>query len=185
MRLFFAVLYTGLALAANVAMADTAAIETLREGTMKKLSFSEPQPVSDIAFTDPGGKEFTLADYKGKMVLVNFWATWCAPCRKEMPQLAELQTEFGGDAFEVVTIATGRNSVTGIRKFFDEIEVDNLPIFLDPRQKLAREMAVLGLPITLILDTDGNEIARMRGDAEWNSDSAKAIIAALIDQAGS
>jgi thiol-disulfide isomerase/thioredoxin len=184
MRFFLAVLYTGLALSANAALADTSEIEALREGTMKKLAFSEAQPVSDNTFTDPAGGEFTLADFKGKTVLVNFWATWCAPCRKEMPMLSELQTEFGGEDFEVVTIATGRNSVPGIQKFFEDIEVDNLPLYLDPKQKLARDMAVLGLPITLILDKDGQEIARMRGDAEWNSESAKAIITALIAKAG-
>ena len=184
MRLFLAVLYTGLVVFANAALADFDDIAVLREGTMKKLAFSEPQEVSQIAFTDPEGGEFTLADFQGKVVLVNFWATWCAPCRKEMPMLSELQTEFGGDGFEVVTIATGRNAIPAIRAFFDEIEVDNLPLYLDPRQKLARDMAVLGLPITLILDPEGNEIARMRGDAEWNSESAKAIIRALIEDVG-
>ena len=181
---FLAVLYTGLALSANVVLADTAGIEALREGTMKKLTFSDPVAVSDISFTDPDGGEFQLSDFKGKTVLVNFWATWCAPCRKEMPMLSELQTEFGGDHFEVVTIATGRNALPGIRKFFSETGVDNLPLYLDPKQKLARQMGVLGLPITVILDPEGQEIARMRGDAEWNSDSAKAIIAALIAAAG-
>jgi len=180
MRLSFAVLYTGLVLCANAALADTAAIEALREGTMKKLVFQEPAAVSDAVFTDPDGGEYRLSDFEGKYALVNFWATWCAPCRKEMPMLSELQAEFGGERFEVVTIATGRNALPGIRKFFDEISVDNLPLYLDPRQKLAREMAVLGLPITVILDPDGREIARMRGDAEWNSESAKAIIKALI-----
>ena len=96
--------------------------------------------------------------------------------------LAELQTELGGEAFEVVTLATGRNAPQAMKKFFDEIGVDNLPRYLDPQSTLARDMAVLGLPITLILDPEGNEIARMRGDAEWNSDSAKAIIKALLGQ---
>ena len=96
--------------------------------------------------------------------------------------LSELQTEYGGDSFEVVTIATGRNEVPGIRRFFDEVGVDNLPLYLDPRSGLARDMGVLGLPITLILDPEGNEIARMRGDAEWNSPSAKAIIETLLEQ---
>ncbi len=185
MRVFFAVLYTGLALFANAALADTAQLEALREGTMKKLAFSDPTPVSEQAFTDPDGGTFTLADFKGKTVLVNFWATWCAPCRKEMPMLSELQSEFGGEEFEVVTIATGRNSVPGIRKFLADIEVDNLPLYLDPKQRLARDMAVLGLPITLILDEEGREIARMRGDAEWNSDSAKAIIRTLLENTNS
>jgi thiol-disulfide isomerase/thioredoxin len=180
MRLFLAVLYTGFSLAANAALADTAALEAMRESTMKKLLFSEPTEVSAETFTHADGGEFTLASFEGKHVLVNFWATWCAPCRKEMPMLSELQTEFGGESFEVVTIATGRNDLTGIKRFLDEIEVDNLPLYLDPKSALARDMAVLGLPITVILDPEGREIARMRGDAEWNSESAKAIIAALI-----
>ena len=180
MRVFLSVLYTALALGANAALADTSELEAMREGTMKKLSFSEPAAVSDEAFTDPDGGEYRLSDFQGKYVLVNFWATWCAPCRKEMPMLSELQSEFGGETFEVATIATGRNELPAIRRFFDEIDVDNLPLYLDPKQKLARDMAVLGLPITVILDPEGREIARMRGDAEWNSDSAKAIIAAMI-----
>ena len=177
-------LYTALVLGANAAVAqatvDTATIEALRDGDMQKLMFhSEPQPVSQIPFTDPEGVEHSLADWEGKYVVVNFWATWCAPCRKEMPGLDRLQAEFGGEDFEVVTIATGRNSLTGIRKFFEETGVTNLPILLDPGSDLARDMAVLGLPITVLLDPEGREIARLRGDAEWDSDSARAIVAAL------
>ena len=112
---------------------------------------------------------------------MNFWATWCAPCRKEMPQIAELQEEFGGDDFEVLTIAAGRNSPAGILKFFEENGITNLPRHQDPKQALAREMAVIGLPITVLLDRDGKEVARLLGDAEWNSESAKAIVAAMIE----
>jgi thiol-disulfide isomerase/thioredoxin len=185
MRYGFAVLYTALALCANTALADTSALEALREGTMKKLRFAEPVAVSEETFTHADGGEYTLAQFQGKHVILNFWATWCAPCRKEMPMLAELQDEFGGDTFEVVTIATGRNEITGIRRFFDEMEVTNLPLYLDPRQKLAREMGVLGLPVTLVLNPEGQEIGRMIGDAEWNSESAKAIVRALIEGSAS
>ena len=183
--LWCAVLYTALAFGAIPAAADTAALEGLREGTMKKLIFADPQPVSDAVFTSPDGTEHRLTDWQGKYVLLNFWATWCAPCRHEMPALDALQKEFGGEAFEVVTVATGRNTLTGIQKFFanpsDEAEpITALPILLDPKQALAREMAVLGLPITVLIDPEGQEIARMRGDAEWYSDSARAIVAALI-----
>ena len=181
MRLISAVLYTALAVSAIPAHADVMKAESLREGTMKKLIFSDAKEVSSETFSDPSGTEKALSDFQGRHVLVNFWATWCAPCRKEMPMLAELQNEFGGDSFEVVTIATGRNPQPAIDRFFKEIEVDNLPKYLDPRSSLARDMGVLGLPITLILDPEGQEIARMRGDAEWNSESAKAIIKALID----
>ena len=180
-----AVLYTALVLTANAAAADTAALEALRDGDLKKLMFaSEPAPVSEAVFTTPDGAERTLADWRGKHVLLNFWATWCAPCRKEMPALDALQKEFGGDKFEVVTVATGRNSLEGIRRFFDEEGITDLPILLDPKQRLARDMAVLGLPITVLIDPEGREIARLRGDADWYSESARAIASALVAPEG-
>jgi hypothetical protein len=86
----------------------------------------------------------------------------------------------GSDSFAVVTLATGRNPPQAMQRFFDEIGVTNLPLHKDPRQEIARDMAVLGLPITVILNPEGQEIARMRGDADWSSDSARAIIAALV-----
>ena len=181
---FRAILYTAFLLAANAAAADTAALEALREGTMKKLVFAEPVALPEAVLPVMGGGEMDLADLRGKHVLVNFWATWCAPCRKEMPMLADLQRDYGGDTFEVVTIATGRNPEPAIAKFFDEIGVDNLPVLLDPRQGLSREMAVLGLPVTILVDPEGREIARMLGDAEWNGESARAIIEALIGDKG-
>lgn len=94
--------------------------------------------------------------------------------------LAELQTELGGDDFEVVTIATGRNPPQAMKDFFAEIGVDNLPLHRDPKQQMAREMGVVGLPVTLILDRDGREVARMLGDAHWSSDSAKAMLRKII-----
>jgi len=175
-----ALLYLTLGVLANTAVADAAALEALREGDMRKLTIhSEPLQGSDVVFLHEDGSEMTLADYAGKHVVVNFWATWCAPCRKEMPGLSELQTELGGDDLQVVTIATGRNPRPAMEAFFDEIGVDNLPLHSDERQNLARSLGVLGLPVTLILDPEGNEIARLLGDAEWNSDSAKAILNAL------
>ena len=101
-----------------------------------------------------------------------------------MPHLSELQSEFGGDDFEVLTIATGRNSPAGIAKFFEEIGVDNLPRHQDPRQSLAAQMGIFGLPITVLIDPDGREIARLRGDADWASDNAKAIITTILDRPG-
>jgi hypothetical protein len=91
-----------------------------------------------------------------------------------------LQGEFGGETFAVVTIATGRNMVPAITRLFDEVGVTRLPILLDPKQQLSRDMAVMGLPVTVILNPEGQEIARMSGDAEWSGDSGRAIIAALL-----
>ncbi|MGJ8603604.1 MAG: TlpA family protein disulfide reductase [Marivita sp.] len=178
-----ALLYTGLVALANPALADLAKAEAMRDGDMKKLNFhSDVQPAGTTEFTTFEGDPLTLEQYEGKWVLLNFWATWCAPCRKEMPMLSELQTEFGGDAFAVVTIATGRNPPPAMKSFFDEIGVDNLPLYRDPKSGLAREMGVLGLPITVILNPEGQEVARMRGDADWASDNAKAILRTILEQ---
>lgn len=182
MRLLrFSVLYMALALSANIASADIETATALREGDMKKLVFHpEATEISDTAFIHEDGGEGRLQDYEGKYVLLNFWATWCAPCRHEMPMLSELQEELGGDSFEVVTLATGRNMPPAMAKFLDEIGVDNLPRHRDPKQAVARGMKVFGLPTTMIIDPEGNEIARLRGDADWSSDSAKAVLKALI-----
>ncbi|WP_420005155.1 TlpA family protein disulfide reductase [Arenibacterium sp. LLYu02] len=177
-------LYMALALGANAAIAgDFSAVEALRDGDMKKLVFHEEgKAVSTKAFDlADGAGTATLADYQGKYVLVNFWATWCPPCREEMPMLSALQEEFGGENFEVLTLATGRNNPAGIKKFFDEIGVTNLPRHQDPKGAVARDMVVLGLPITVILDPEGHEIARLRGEADWSSESARAVIGALVN----
>jgi thiol-disulfide isomerase/thioredoxin len=181
-KLVLAFIYTALVTGANPGFASGADIAALRDGDMKKLVVhNAPEATSDAAFNleDDGGTA-TLEDYRGKYVLLNFWATWCAPCRKEMPQLNALQKEFGGDNFEVLTIAAGRNSPEGITRFFTEAEIDSLPRHQDPKQSLASQMGVFGLPITVIIDPNGREIARLRGDADWSSDSAKAIIKALV-----
>jgi thiol-disulfide isomerase/thioredoxin len=181
MKVRFWVLYASLALCANAGLAaDTATLEALRTETMLKLVFSDPVAAGDAAFTAPDGTEAHLSDYAGKVVLVNFWATWCAPCRKEMPGLADLQKDFGGADFQVLTIATGRNPEPAMTRFFDEIGVTNLPLARDPKMVLSRQMGVLGLPASVILDRQGREIARLRGDADWSGASARAIIAALI-----
>ncbi len=177
----FALLYMSMGLVANPLLADTARITALRDGDMRKLAVHEaPLAVSELAFAGEDGGDLHLGDFAGQIVLVNFWATWCAPCRKEMPTLSALQAEFGGEDFTVLTIATGRNPPDAMQRFFAEAGVDNLPLHTDPQQELARAMGVLGLPVTVILDRDGQEIGRLQGDADWHSDSARAIIAALL-----
>lgn len=180
-RFYSLVLYTALALGANASLAADSTLETLRVGDMKKLNLLDaPKEVSQEVFFTEDGTKMTLAAYQGKVVVLNFWATWCAPCRKEMPALSALQDEFGGDDFAVVTIATGRNPPPAMKKFFDEIGVTNLPLHRDPKQTLARKMAILGLPITVILNAEGQEIGRLIGDADWYSDEARALIATLL-----
>ena len=150
---------------ASTANADLTQLETLKVGDMRKLKFQKigtSVPISP--FLDANGGSISLTNLSDKFILINFWATWCAPCRKEMPQLSKLQLQMGGKDFEVLTIATGRN----------------LPLYRDPKQELARNMGVLGLPTSIIIDRNGYEIARLLGDADWHSDSAIEIIKYLI-----
>lgn len=176
MRKLLVVLYTALILGANPAAAE---ISALRDGDMKKLALHEtPVAVPEVVLLDAEDGEHSLAEYRGKWVVLNFWATWCAPCRREMPSLERLQAAMPGLA--VVPVATGRNAVAGIRRFFDEAGVTTLPIRRDPASELARAMGVMGLPVTVILNPEGQEVARLIGDAEWDSASAKAVLGALM-----
>ena len=128
-------------------------------------------PVPDFTMESPDGTQTTLADYAGKPVVLNFWATWCAPCKEEMPALQQVQRD--GTA-QVVTLATGRNSVEGIERFFAEEDITDLPILLDPSQTAKRRMAVLGLPMTILIDAEGREVARLIGGADWADENTKA-----------
>ena len=178
MRVFVAALYTGAVLAANGAVAQDLA--ALQDGDMRKLAIhEEPQEVSATPFEGDDGAETTLQDLQGEVVVVNFWATWCGPCREEMPTLAKLQEELGDEGVRVATIATGRNDPVEMDRFLQEVGADSLPRWRDPSQGLARDMGVLGLPITVILNREGQEVARLQGDAVWSSESALAILRAI------
>ena len=180
MRKYLGIVYTALALGANLwastALADVAA---LREGDMRKLAIhAEPVAVPDIGLVTADEAPASLADYQGRWVLLNFWATWCAPCRHEMPSLDRLQQAMPDLA--VVPVATGRNAVEGITRFYAEAGLKNLPILRDPKSELARSMGVMGLPITVILNPNGQEVARLIGDAEWDSVNAMAVLNAFM-----
>lgn len=177
-----AVLYTAVALGANAATAGTVAeLEALRDGDMRKLVLhDDARPLPDVALVDTGDVEHRLSDLAGRIVVLNFWATWCAPCRHEMPSLDRLQAALGGDDLAVVPVATGRNPVPAIQRFYNEAGIANLPVLRDPGSTLARQMGVLGLPVTVILNREGQEVARLTGDAEWDSESAVAILTALV-----
>ncbi|MEO8650875.1 MAG: TlpA disulfide reductase family protein [Hyphomicrobiaceae bacterium] len=153
----------------------------LSVGQMAAFVFKpKPEPLPKITFVDATGKERTLEDWKGKVVLLNLWATWCLPCRKEMPGLDRLQGELGSDKFEVVAVSVDRTGTTGAKKFLDQIKVEKLAVLADPTARMATTLRAIGMPASLLLDTEGREIGRMVGPAEWDTAEAKALIKAAL-----
>jgi thiol-disulfide isomerase/thioredoxin len=145
----------------------------------------EPQALPAFTFNNADGEETTLADWKGRVVLLNLWATWCAPCRKEMPALDRLDAALGGDGFDVVAIASERGGADKPKQFLAEIEARHLAFYHDPTAKLPAILKVFGMPTTLLLDRRGNEIGRLVGPAEWDSPEAGALLkAAIADKDG-
>jgi thiol-disulfide isomerase/thioredoxin len=140
----------------------------------------QPEELPAVRFQDASGGERTLADWRGKVVLLNLWATWCLPCRKEMPALDRLQQALGSDRFEVVAVSVDRTGVSGARKFLDEAKVEKLALYADPTGRMAATLKAAGLPVTLLLDAQGREIGRLLGPAEWDGDDAKRLIAAVV-----
>ncbi len=134
-----------------------------------------------IAFEDDNGGAVTLGDWQGRVVLLNLWATWCPPCRAEMPALDELQARLGGEEFEVVAVNIDRGGTDKGEAFYEEIGLKNLGFYYDGTSPgLVRELAVIGMPTTLLIDRQGREIARIAGPAEWASDDAVRLIEAAI-----
>jgi thiol-disulfide isomerase/thioredoxin len=141
-----------------------------------------PQPVPEIRFEDGQGKTLSLADFRGKVVLLNIWATWCAPCRREMPTLERLQAELGGPDFEVVALSIDRKGLPVVKEFYEELGLRELGMYVDASGKAPRELRALGVPTTLLIDRDGNEVGRLAGPAEWDSPEMVAFIRSYIGQ---
>jgi thiol-disulfide isomerase/thioredoxin len=143
-----------------------------------------PLRVPDLAFQDASGKALTLADWRGRTVLLNLWATWCVPCRKEMPSLDALQAELGGPDFEVVTVNIDTRDPEKPKTWLKEVGVSKLAYYADPAAKTFQDLKAVGrafgMPTTLLIGPQGCEIGTIAGPAEWASDDAIALIKAAI-----
>ena len=149
------------------------------------IAFDEPIAASLIPLSTNGDGERTLESLRGKVVLVNFWATWCGPCVREMPTIAALQDRLGGDDFAVAIVSQDRDGWKRIGPFLERrLKLDFENSFLDEGLKFSRAMSVRSLPVVAILDPQGNEVGRLVGGAEWDSPEAIALLQYYIDAAG-
>ena len=139
-----------------------------------------PEALPDITFNDGAGKELKLSDFKGRTILLNLWATWCAPCREEMPALNRLQQELGSDAFEVVALSLDRQGLEASKKFLDEVKANALKVYIDATAKQGTALKLVGMPTTILINKDGLEVGRLAGPAEWDSADAKALIQSVM-----
>lgn len=139
-----------------------------------------PGELAEVKFVDAKGEARTLSDFKGKTILLNLWATWCAPCREEMPSLDRLQQDLGSDKFEVVALAVDRGGVEAARKFLESINVTNLGLYVDQTGRSGPALKAVGMPTTILIGPDGREIGRLPGPAEWDSADAKRLVEAAL-----
>ncbi len=143
----------------------------------------EARIAPDAPFLNAAGEETSLADFEGQTVLVNLWATWCAPCVEELPSLNRLQTELGGPDFKVAAISLDTGDRAEVAAFMERYGVDDLDLYSDPTLSIAFALdAARSVPATILFDAEGREIGRTLRPAEWDSDEAKALIGRAIER---
>lgn len=143
-------------------------------------ALTPPRLLPKFRFVNESGEELTLADFNGKTLLVNIWATWCPPCREEMPSLDRLQAQMGGDEFHVLAISTDLNGMSAVQDFFQQIEITSLEAYIDSDGETENALKVPGLPTTLLVDKSGNAIGVKVGPMQWDSEEIIAVVNAQI-----
>ena len=175
----------GLASLADSGLAGSPASELrdlLAAGKFANFTFfDKPRPVPEVRFTDGGGRDLSLDRFRGKVVLLNLWATWCAPCRREMPGLDRLQARLGGDDFEVLALAVDRGGAAKVKTFLDDLGIERLGLYVDSSTRALRALGAYGLPTTLLIDRAGNEVMRVVGPTEWDVAEIVDLVRHLID----
>ena len=166
---------------AALAMAAVAPVAAAaQDPTQHFLRHDQPMTMPEIRFEDDRGRAVTLANFKGKVVLLSIWATWCGPCRREMPTLDRLQAQLGGPDFEVVALSIDRQGIKVIEQFYKELKINHLAMYVDTSGKVVRDLNVRGLPTSLLIDRSGRELAWMIGPADWDSPVSIAFIRSYL-----
>ena len=141
---------------------------------------ARPKPVPELRFNDAEGREHTLADFRGKVVLLNIWATWCEPCREEMPALDRLEAKLGGERFRVLALSVDQQGAAIALKFYAQVGIKALPLYIDPTAKAAFTVEAAGLPASLLIDRQGREIGRHLGAVKWDDSEVVARLRRAI-----
>jgi thiol-disulfide isomerase/thioredoxin len=132
------------------------------------VPYALPRPAANVEFEDGQGRKRTLADFRGKVVLLNIWATWCGPCRAEMATLDRLQAQLGSKDFEVVALSIDRGGQAVVKSFFDKTNVHVLAVYVDATAAAQDRLGIIGIPTTVLIDREGREVARHIGPAQWD-----------------
>ena len=139
------------------------------------------EPVPQLGFRAKDGKDRKFSDFRGKIVLVNFWATWCAPCIREMPSLLRLQKSRSGDDFSVIALSQDLRGWPVVAPFLEKYDLTELPVYVDRQTVISRGLRIKGLPTSVLLDRRGRELGRLAGHAEWDSAEALALVDYYVD----
>jgi len=171
--------------ACAAAKAKIAAMDPLARGEVAAVLVpKESKPLPDLDFLGSDGRPTKLSALRGRTVLLNLWATWCAPCRKEMPALDRLQGELGGADFEVVAVTIDQRNLDRPKTFLREIGVSRLAYYSDPSARIFQQLRAadraVGMPTTLIIDPEGCELGYLAGPAEWDSEDALKLMRAAL-----
>lgn len=145
------------------------------QGAVLRMHAS-PRVLPALEFVDGAGKPRTLSDFRGRTVLLNVWATWCPPCREEMPSLDRLQKALGGPRFEVVALSLDAGGAEEVKRFYREMGITSLAIYVDPGMRATAKLATPGVPTTLLIDAQGRELGRHAGPAQWDGEEAVRVI---------
>ncbi len=146
------------------------------------LLWDAPRPVPALAFQDGNGQRLGLEAFRGKVVVLNVWATWCGPCRQEMPTLDHLQAKLGGPDLEVLALSVDQAGPKAVREFFQEIGIKRLRLYIDPSAETLNTLNILGLPTTLLIDREGRELGRLVGAATWDSATMSKFLQDAIER---
>lgn len=158
----------------------TAGVTGVGEGEVLRL-LREPRSLPYIGFTDGDGRPTQFSSFRGKVILLNIWATWCVPCRKEMPALDRLQASLGGPDFAVIALSVDSDGLPAVKAFYLQTGIRQLRIYIDKSGQALSDLGATGIPTTLLIDRHGNEIGRKIGPAEWDSPALVKVIRDHLD----